>query len=211
MLMEDKFGLLKIRPGRRCQLDMGTGGHRKIFPAFRKNLLFQVRVAGLHQFFVAVGHIVQRRTRGQNHQMARLDEMEMFRAQPGAQRRIEGRIVDHLPVFISESRQRGGDFAKSRPIPNLGQIGTLSRTNRHRIRKAMILHELLPYNRVEANGFRSQLKAQPEPGRNLETKFAFGGKNFRRLINSPRFALGCQPWVQDGGYFCSLNLKCYKC
>jgi len=155
--------------------------------------------------------IVQGRARGQNDHMISLNETKMLRVMPVFRSGFAGRVKNHVPIFISEPRQRCCDFVKGRAIPDLGKIGVFPRTQGKRIRKVVILHRLLLAGRVKISGLRTKLKEQPRPSCNLETKYSLRGIVHRLKNNSPFFVLNYRSMPYRGGVLGISSLPGVSC
>jgi len=89
-------------------------------------------------FFVPVRFIIQRRPRGEDNQIIRFDEFEMFRAELLVLFGIKRRVEEDVPVFVSQFCQGSGKLSESSPIADLRRLRDLAGAQRHRIREAMI-------------------------------------------------------------------------
>lgn len=94
--------------------------------------------AFIHTLFVAMVLVIEWRPGGQNNQIIRLDEFEMFVAQLLVFLGIEGRIEEDSPVFVSKFSQRRCNFRESPSVADFRWLCNIARANRRRIREAMI-------------------------------------------------------------------------
>ena len=119
--------------------------------------------------------IAQGRSRCQNNQVFRFDELILLPANFLVLSSPVWRIPKYLPVLVTPLGQRRRDFTESRAVPNLKRLGFFCAAQRHRICKAVVEHRFLPFSARDTTEFRPVLKGQ------ATKKLQFGNEmRFRR-------------------------------
>jgi hypothetical protein len=175
VLMELEITLLEMAADFLPDFNVRAGAYPETLPARLENLILQVRAASQHLFFVAVGMVAQGRSRCQNNEVSRFDELILLPANFLVLSSPVWRIPKYFPVLVTALGQWRCDFTESRAVPDLKRLGFFCAAQRHRICKAVVEHRFLPFSVRDTTEFRPVLKGQ------ATRKLQFGNEmRFRR-------------------------------
>ena len=198
VLMECEIALLQFAADFLPDFHMRAGAYPEILSTYLENLILQVRAASKHPFFVSVRVVAQRRSRGQNNQVSRFDELIVLSTGFLVLSPTIGRVPEHLAVSISQFSQRRRYLTEGRTIPNLERLGFFCATQRHRICKTVVVHRFLLLGARDTTESQAGLKGQATKKLQIGNEIYFRHKARNRSeIRFPLFKVICQSLAHE--------------